>query len=144
MNKHYEYNYETKEYLGEITLFLDPMATKREGKDVYSVPENSTKEAPRMLSDKNIVNIFNGTTWEQIPDYRNASYFDKSSALPVTLKLGESPSKAMTKKNPVGYDAPIWDNESDVWKEAIIEEPEGVEEIDDDNGIGHYEVIEDE
>ena len=61
--KAYKYDSKSKKYVGEINCQLDPIATKRTGKDVYLLPANATYEIPLEEKDGFYV-VWNGSVWE--------------------------------------------------------------------------------
>lgn len=61
----YGYDEKTKEYIGTQNAFIDPLETKKQGKDVYLVPANSTDIKPTLEpSNDNEMLVFNGEGWE--------------------------------------------------------------------------------
>lgn len=70
----YTYDEKTKEYTGTQNAFIDPLETKKQGKNVYLVPANATDKKP-LEAKKNQAVIFNGSKWEIIADYRNKTYY---------------------------------------------------------------------
>ena len=70
----YTYDEKTKEFTGTQNAFIDPLETKKQGKNVYLVPANATDKKP-LETKKNQAVIFNGTEWEIIADYRNKTYY---------------------------------------------------------------------
>ena len=70
----YTYDEKTKEYTGTQNAFIDPLETKKQGKNVYLVPANSTNKKPLETKENQAV-IFNGSEWEIIADYRNKTYY---------------------------------------------------------------------
>lgn len=61
----YIYDEKTKEYIGIQNAFIDPLETKKQGKDVYLVPANSTDIKPTLEpSNDNEMLVFNGEGWE--------------------------------------------------------------------------------
>ena len=70
----YIYDEKTKEYTGTQNGFIDPLETKKQGKNVYLVPANSTDKKPLETLENQAV-IFNGSEWEIIADYRNKTYY---------------------------------------------------------------------
>ena len=70
----YTYDEKTKEFTGTQSAFIDPLKTKKQGKNVYLVPANATdKEPPK--TKENQVAIFNGDEWEVVADYRGKTYY---------------------------------------------------------------------
>ena len=70
----YTYDEKTKEYTGTQNGFIDPLETKKQGKDIYLVPANATDKKPLNAKENQAV-IFNGTEWEIVADYRNKTYY---------------------------------------------------------------------
>lgn len=70
----YGYDKKTKEYTGTQKGFIDPLETKKQGKNVYLVPANATDKKP-LEAKKNQAVIFNGSEWEIVSDYRNKTYY---------------------------------------------------------------------
>ena len=70
----YTYDENTKEYIGTQNAFIDPLETKKQGKNVYLVPANATDKKPLDVKENQAV-IFNGSEWEIITDYRNKTYY---------------------------------------------------------------------
>ena len=64
----YNYDEKTKEYIGESEAPINPVATQREGHDVYMLPACSTELKPPKTK-KNETVIFNDG-WCIVPDYR--------------------------------------------------------------------------
>ena len=70
----YTYDEKTKEYTGTQNGFIDPLETKKQGKNVYLVPANATDKKPLETKENQAV-IFNGSEWEIVADYRNKTYY---------------------------------------------------------------------
>lgn len=70
----YTYDENTKEFTGTQNSFIDPLETKKQGKNVYLVPANATDKKPLKTKENQAV-IFNGTEWVIIADYRNKTYY---------------------------------------------------------------------
>ena len=70
----YIYDEKTKEYTGTQNAFIDPLETKKQGKNVYLVPANATDKKPLDVKENQAV-IFNGSEWEIIADYRGKTYY---------------------------------------------------------------------
>ena len=88
----YSYDEKTKEYTGTQNAFIDPLETKKQGKNVYLVPANATDKKPLEAKENQAV-IFNGSDWEIIADYRNKTYYIGTE--PHEMKeLGDLPNGA--------------------------------------------------
>ena len=70
----YTYDEKTKEYTGTQNGFIDPLETKKQGKNVYLKPANATDKKPLETKENQAV-IFNGSEWEIVADYRNKTYY---------------------------------------------------------------------
>lgn len=70
----YTYDEKTKEFTGTQNGFIDPLETKKQGKNVYLVPANVTEKKPLKAKENQAV-IFNGSEWEIIADYRGKTYY---------------------------------------------------------------------
>ena len=88
----YTYDEKTKEYTGTQNAFIDPLETKKQGKNVYLVPANATDKKPLEHKENQAV-IFNGSEWEIIVDYRGKTYYIGTE--PHEMKeLGDLPNGA--------------------------------------------------
>ena len=70
----YTYDEKTKEFTGTQNGFIDPLETKKRGKNVYLLPANATYQKPLETKENQAV-IFNGSDWEIIADYRGKTYY---------------------------------------------------------------------
>ena len=73
--KAYNYDRITKEYIGSETIYLDQVATMREGKEIYLYPAFSTPVEPPK-TNKNEVAVWNGAQWEVKEDYRGLTIYN--------------------------------------------------------------------
>ena len=88
----YIYDEKTKEYIGTQNAFIDPLETKKQGKNVYLVPPNATDKKPLETKENQAV-IFNGSEWEVVSDYRGKTYYLDTE--PHEMKeLGDLPEGA--------------------------------------------------
>lgn len=88
----YTYDEKTKELTGTQNAFIDPLETKKQGKDVYLVPANATNKKPLETKENQAV-IFNGDGWEVIADYRGKTYYIGTEQHEMK-ELGELPNGA--------------------------------------------------
>ena len=66
----YTYDEKTKEYTGTQNAFIDPLETKKQGKNVYLKPANSTNIKPTLKpSTDNDMLVFNGKEWQIKPRF---------------------------------------------------------------------------
>lgn len=61
--KAYQYDSETKKYIGEIDRQIDPLESQAQGKEIWLMPADSTDIVPLEPKDGFDV-VFNGTDWE--------------------------------------------------------------------------------
>ena len=61
--KAYQYDSETKKYIGEIDRQIDPLESQAQGKYIYLIPADSTDIVPPEAKDGYDI-VFNGTGWE--------------------------------------------------------------------------------
>lgn len=90
----YLYDKNTKEYLKTIIAYLDPVATKRTGENVYLQPEDSTFIEP-IESKKNNAIIFDieAQEWKYIKDYRGKTVYKTYYDSMVITELGPIPAR---------------------------------------------------
>lgn len=88
----YTYDEKTKEYIGTQNAFIDPLETKKQGKNVYLVPANATDKKPLDVKENQAV-IFNGSEWEIVADYRNKTYYIGTEKYEMK-ELGDLPKGA--------------------------------------------------
>ena len=88
----YTYDEKTKEFTGTQSAFIDPLETKKQGKNVYLVPANATDKKPLKTKENQAV-IFNGSEWEIVADYRNKTYYIGTEKYEMK-ELGELPKGA--------------------------------------------------
>lgn len=86
----YSYDENTRELKGSIPLSLDIVRSQREGKKCYLLPANSTLQEP-LKSAQNKTNVFNGTTWELVSDYRKQYVTNESFEITEIKKIGDIP-----------------------------------------------------
>lgn len=91
----YCYDEKTKEYTGTQKGFIDPLETKKQGKNVYLLPRNATYKKPLEVKENQAV-IFNGSEWEIIADYRNKTYYIGTEQHEMK-ELGDLPKGATLK-----------------------------------------------
>ena len=88
----YTYDEKTKEYTGTQNGFIDPLESKKQGKNVYLVPANATDKKPLKTKENQAV-IFNGSEWEIVADYRNKTYYIGTEQYEMK-ELGDLPQGA--------------------------------------------------
>lgn len=67
--KEYIFDRTTGEFIREQETHLDPLESKKQGKNVYLISATGTTTPPPEKKDGYAV-IWNGTVWEQIEDHR--------------------------------------------------------------------------
>lgn len=107
----YSYDSETKEYKGETSAYISP----REG--TYPLPANATiSEPPAIVERKARCWNEEAGAWEQVDDYRGATYWNKATKERVEIKeLGVTPTTEMTDIEPTDMQSE-WDEMTSSWK----------------------------
>lgn len=70
----YKYKADTKEYIGTEAAQLDPLETKKAGKNIYLLPANATFTAPP-AEKEGFAMVWNGATWQEVEDHRGTEYW---------------------------------------------------------------------
>ena len=70
----YKYNEQTKEYISTEQAMLDPLETKKQGKNIYLLPANATFTEPTEAQE-GFAHVWNGEAWEQVEDNRCVEYW---------------------------------------------------------------------
>lgn len=100
----YTFNPETGEFTGVMSARLDPMASRREGKDVYATPANATTIAPPVLQTGHARCFINGA-WAQVEDHRGKTVYNtRTKERAVMTVLGPIPA-GFTLKAPGAFDS---------------------------------------
>lgn len=86
----YSYDENTRELKGSIPLSLDVVRSQREGKECYLLPANSTLQEP-LGAAQNKTNVFNGTMWELMSDYRKQYVTNEDFEITEIKKIGDIP-----------------------------------------------------
>lgn len=86
----YSYDENTRELKGSIPLSLDVVRSQREGKECYLLPANSTLQEP-LATAQNKTNVFNGTKWELVSDYRKQYVTNEDFEITEIKKMGDIP-----------------------------------------------------
>ena len=90
--KIYKYSESTKEYLGYMEAYLDPLETSKKGKEVFVIPPYFTVTKPE-LPQKGHTMIFNGENWEEVEDHRGLIVYNKKTGNEkVLVELGPIPN----------------------------------------------------
>ena len=94
----YRYHETTKEYLGYMDAYLDPLETLQQKRDVYVIPPFFTIVRPEQPEVGHTV-VFDGTKWNTIEDNRGLTVYNKKNgkALVIT-ELGAIPSNYVLEK----------------------------------------------
>jgi len=89
---HYDAN---NEYTGTSKARLDLLETDKKGEDVHLLPANSTIVAPNVLQD-NQVNVFNGSGWDIVSDFRGTDYWDSDGNKTTIDTIGNTVPAGMS------------------------------------------------
>ena len=113
--KMYGYNPETFEYSGEVTAYIDPLESEKQGEDIFIVPANATEKEP-LTAEKNQINIWNLDTqeWKLFPDFRGQTVYKKATGETVKIeKVGTLPDDLTEKEYPDPY--ATWSDDFNNW-----------------------------
>lgn len=92
--KIYNYSAINGEFLSESVANESPLE-----KGVFLIPALATDIQPP-TAGQNEAAIFNGISWEIVPDFRNETYYKISDGSEVTFLLGESPDATVQNTMP--------------------------------------------
>ena len=70
----YKYDEKTKEYISTETALLDPLETKKAGKNIYLLPANATFTVPPAKKEGFAI-VWNGEAWQEVEDHRGTEYW---------------------------------------------------------------------
>lgn len=84
----YNYDENTKEYLGSEEAYIDPLMTKQTGVTQYFIPCNATKDIPPEAPN-GYVQVYKDGIWTLIRDYRGKFQINPSNELSVVNYIGE-------------------------------------------------------
>ena len=92
----YKYHEITKEYLGYMEAYLDPLETVQQGHDVYVIPPFFTSIKPEKPEGDGTV-VFDGEKWNPIEDNRGLKVYNKKDGKELTItELGAIPENYST------------------------------------------------
>ena len=96
--KIYRYHEITKEYLGYMEAYLDPLETIQQGHDVYVIPPFFTTVRPEKPEGDGTV-VFDGEKWIPAEDNRGLKIYDKKNGRELIItELGTIPEEYTTTK----------------------------------------------
>lgn len=87
--KIYNYDFLTKEYIGESEASLDPQETKIQGKEVYLIPANATENMPPKSKTNEVVIYNNG--WQIMADFRGEYIVNEDLEPKIVEEIGNLP-----------------------------------------------------
>lgn len=90
MEKIYNYDRQTLEYIGEDFASLDPKETMIQGKDVYLIPAYATDKKPPETTTNETV-IFVNNSWQIVADYRGQYMVDETMQPKEVENFGNLP-----------------------------------------------------
>ena len=90
----YQYNSETKKYIGEIERQIDPLESEAQGVEIYLMPADSTDIVPPEAKEGYDI-VFNGTDWEykEIPKEPEPEPYEPTELEKKQQELWETESK---------------------------------------------------
>jgi hypothetical protein len=120
----YNYDPETGICVGTSSATLDPMETKKQGKDIYLIPAYSTTEVPPEVREHE-VSVFKGGRWRVIPDHRGEIWWRQDGTKYTIETLGIAPAETDVGHDPrisVYYDLidGVWVINRERWLNAEI------------------------
>ena len=93
----YMYSITTHEFLESVPCFPDPVRSRKEGREVYLLPANSTFTEPPAKRTGYIA-VWDGSEWTETEDHRGVQYWPKGApynSSPLEIKeLGPLPEGA--------------------------------------------------
>ena len=113
----YLYMVDSKEFVGDTKLQLDPLESEIAGEDIYIKIPNATSKAPNSLAEFE-VNIYNSKdgAWDIVTDNRLMEAWYKEDATKVLFDIGDKfIEDTMTLKSPEGIGNPVFNGDS--WEE---------------------------
>ena len=88
----YYYDPITLEYTDSDTAPLDPEESKQQGKDVYSLPANSTfKRPPQLNKYKTAIYNLENDSWQTVDDYRGEYIVNSDMNIAIVTNIGAIP-----------------------------------------------------
>ncbi len=88
------YNYDKQGiFINVSTVDLDPLETKKQGKEIYLIPAMATLIAPPTTVDKEVA-VFWDSKWSIVEDHRGGIYYNKNTGEEVIIKgVGDIPQE---------------------------------------------------
>jgi hypothetical protein len=86
---------ENKEYSGESVTMLDPEETKKQEKEVWLMPPNSTTKKP--VKKEGYTPVWSGSAWKQVEDHRGEKGWVNRESV-VIKELGPLPKGFSTEQ----------------------------------------------
>lgn len=114
----YNYDRDTKEYIGSSLAVEDPIETKTQGRFIPLIPSCSTELEPP-IAQENEVAVFDNTNWVIKPDYRGQKQVEKAT-------------KQISEIKDIGVLAEGFQLVSTVIAEDILNHPEKYEIVNDE------------
>lgn len=118
----YKYNSKNKIFEGKEKAFIDPMASKRQGKDVFALPSNCTFQVPLEKKQGNWI-YYNEekNRWDWMLAIENVIVYNKKTQEKTELSsFNKDPVNFTDKKPPSKFHT--WDNEKEDWVYTKIKE----------------------
>jgi len=107
--KIYNYDPDTKHYVGASEAHLDPMATQRTGENVYALPAHATFTEPPIVK-KGEIPVFIYKEWSVVEDLRGTIVYKKDTpTMSAVLSIVGPIPEEWTDQTPTEF--PVWDND---------------------------------
>lgn len=123
----YHYHPETGEHMGSTPAKLDPLESKKAGRDVYAEPPAHATRAKPPEVKKDEAAVFDEATgaWQATLDYRATKLWDTATGQPVQItEIGVTPDETMTELEPLPYarwaETKKWVQDVEIWKHEVV------------------------
>lgn len=102
-----------------IRARLDPLESKKQGKEIFLIPAFTTTKEPPKHQDKKAVFIY--ADWQLVDDFRGKDFYKKDNGDHVSFSLGGIPGDDVTTKAKPD-DNSIWNEEKQKWSKDTEKE----------------------
>lgn len=86
----YIFDNKTKEFIGESKAYIDPVATKKNGRETYSCTTTSTFQKPPTIKENEIqIYDFESDSWNIKNDFRGKEYYLPDGSKIIITKIDE-------------------------------------------------------
>jgi hypothetical protein len=130
MNEKYEYIYHNDfEYVGKALLQLDPLESKKQGKDIYMLPsQKATTTKPNIKEGFTPVYNKEKDIWENVVDNRDKIYY--KNGVKVEFKLGDEITSDMSKEQYTKEQIETQKKEQELFKQKELISKQKIEGVE--------------